>query len=132
MNVHAWEAVKGRVMGLELICPGLVLVLFSNMSSHLLCPSLECLMRPLTQQTAAFFTRSWMEVPNFISQPAWYQTAPPEPLTLKPLSMGSTIPAGTLPDVALSSLSCGPSGHSQGWHGQGAWPCGQVEQSNNM
>lgn len=44
MNVHAWEAVKGRVMGLELICPGLVLVLFSNMSSHLLCPSLECLL----------------------------------------------------------------------------------------
>lgn len=44
MNVRAWEAVKGRVMGLELICPGLVLLLFSNLSSHLLCPSLECLL----------------------------------------------------------------------------------------
>lgn len=44
MNVHVWVGVKGRVMGLELICPGLVLLLFSNLSSHLLCPSLECLL----------------------------------------------------------------------------------------
>lgn len=36
MNVHAWEAVKGRVMGLELICPGLVLVLFP------ICPPTSC------------------------------------------------------------------------------------------
>lgn len=37
-----------------------------------------------------------MEVPNFISQPAWYQSASPEPLTLKPLSMGSPIPASQM------------------------------------